>query len=272
MRAFHKDPKVKEKYIERVRSHQIADEIIKGQYWENGKGCAVGCTVHSSNHNSYEDELGIPRWLARLQDKLFEGMSNEDAKLFPLKFLEAIPLGVDLEKSKAPFFVFLLQTVLTDFDNYKYPEQARAINNVIVLYKENCEDANRWSGAGAGAAAYAAYAADAARSSAAADAAYAAAASAYAASYAAAASASAAAYAADASYAADAAADAAAGAASDAGAAAGAAAYDAGAACSAACSAAYAAYAADAYASARRKRHKLLADKLLEIFKTLEES
>ena len=227
LKAFHNDPKVKEKYITRVKAHQIADEIVQGQYWEYGKGCAVGCTVHSSDHSSYENELGIPSWIARLQDKLFEGMANEDAKLFPLKFLEAIPVGVDLEKSKAPFLIFLLEIVLTDFDNKKYPEQAKAINNVIVLYKENCTDVNKWQKArdAAGDAGDAAWAARAAR--AAGDAGAAAAARAAGAAWAAAAR------------------DAA-GAARDA--------------------------ARDARAAARRKRYKLLADKLLEIFKTLEES
>ena len=63
MRAFHNNPAIKEKYLARVRAHAAADEIIKGQYWQNGRGCAVGCTIHSSSHKAYEDELGIPRFL-----------------------------------------------------------------------------------------------------------------------------------------------------------------------------------------------------------------
>ena len=38
--AFHNDQKIKDKYIARVKAHQEADEIIKGKYWKNGKGCA----------------------------------------------------------------------------------------------------------------------------------------------------------------------------------------------------------------------------------------
>lgn len=64
LRSFHGDPAVKEKYLGRVRAHAAADELIHGVYWEGGKGCAVGCTVHSGDHTAYEVELGLPEWLA----------------------------------------------------------------------------------------------------------------------------------------------------------------------------------------------------------------
>src|SRR3990172_5460305 len=96
MRAFHNDPAIKQKYIERVKAHSLADEIIHGKYWENGKGCAVGCTIHGQDHGLYETELGIPQILARLEDRIFEGMQNGDSKEFPLRFISAIEPGDDL--------------------------------------------------------------------------------------------------------------------------------------------------------------------------------
>ena len=85
--AYHGDPKVKEKYLARVRAHAAADEIIHGIYWTGSKGCAVGCTIHSDNHAAYETELGIPRIIARLEDGIFEGLSNGRSKLWPEQFL-----------------------------------------------------------------------------------------------------------------------------------------------------------------------------------------
>lgn len=108
MLTFNNDIKVKKFYLNRIKQHQLADEIAKGQYWENGKGCAVGCTLHSSNHKDYEIELGIPMILARLEDSIFEGMSNERAKEFPLQFLQAVPVGVDLKDVYKKFFIWLL--------------------------------------------------------------------------------------------------------------------------------------------------------------------
>ena len=96
LRAFHNKPSVKRTYLSRVRVHAKADQIIHGTYWENGKGCAVGCTIHGSEHSKYETELGIPRILAKLEDVLFERMANGHAKAFPLQFLSAIKVGADL--------------------------------------------------------------------------------------------------------------------------------------------------------------------------------
>src|SRR6266571_3756661 len=96
MLAFHGKQEVKDFYVSRVRAHYEADEIIHGRYWENGRGCAVGCSIHGSNHSAYETELGIPRILAHLEDCIFEGMGNGDSKEFPLRFLSVIEPGADL--------------------------------------------------------------------------------------------------------------------------------------------------------------------------------
>lgn len=134
MKSFHSDIKVKEKYLKRVKAHAVADEIIKGRYWVEGKGCAVGCTIHSNNHNAYESELGIPEWLARVEDTIFEGLPNEKAKSWPQYFLESIPIGKDLNQIKVTFIIFILESN-THFDRKKFPDAAKAIDDILVLYK-----------------------------------------------------------------------------------------------------------------------------------------
>ena len=71
LRAFHNDPAIKAEYLARVAAHEKADEIAKGFYWEGGRGCAVGCTIHGSSHMKYQTTLGIPVMLARLEDRIF---------------------------------------------------------------------------------------------------------------------------------------------------------------------------------------------------------
>ena len=44
--AFKDTTVTKPFVIKQLRDHAAADEIVKGQYWEGGKGCAVGCTIH----------------------------------------------------------------------------------------------------------------------------------------------------------------------------------------------------------------------------------
>jgi hypothetical protein len=95
--AFHNDRAVQKKYLTRVSDHRKADEIVQGDgYWNDGKGCAVGCTLHSANHAAYETELGIPMILARLEDRIFEGLEKKRARTWPERFLQAPKVGADL--------------------------------------------------------------------------------------------------------------------------------------------------------------------------------
>jgi hypothetical protein len=172
MKAFHGKLSVKKKYLARVKAHRLADQIVKGTYWAEGKGCAVGCTVHSGKHASYETELGIPEWLARLEDALFEGMPDEDAQKWPETFLAAIPVGADLEPIKAKILMYILKSSLRHVDAVRFPRVVAVIENVIKLYKSGTATAEDFAKArqeaydGAYAAAYASdaavYAADAA--------------------------------------------------------------------------------------------------------------
>jgi hypothetical protein len=65
MHSFHNDPAIKAKYIARTEAHRAADNLIRGTGWENGKGCAVGCTLENYDHSQYPIELGIPAWNRR---------------------------------------------------------------------------------------------------------------------------------------------------------------------------------------------------------------
>jgi hypothetical protein len=124
----------KRKFVARARKHQLADEIVKGTYWQNGKGCAVGCLVHGSSHKQLAEELGIPLQMAHLIDRLFEGMTLAESKAFPLKFVESIPVGTDLEPVMDRFYLALLSDpehgVMLSANDSVRP----AIQTVIDLY------------------------------------------------------------------------------------------------------------------------------------------
>jgi len=166
MLSFHNDEKIKKKYLARVRNHQKADEIVKGQYWENGKGCAVGCTVHSNQHSAYEDELGIPRILAMLEDGIFENIPNDLAQKWPERFLKAIKVGVDLSMVWPKFAVWMLTDkefgVLQFARSDASKKSIQDVSDAYQSYIENSKIEINWrklkSAAAAAAAAYAAYA------------------------------------------------------------------------------------------------------------------
>ena len=97
LRAFHGDPAIKAKYIARVEAHRVADELIRGVGWENGRGCAIGCTLDAYDHSRYPIELGLPEWFARLEDAIFEGLPVERALCWPSDVLRAIPVGAVID-------------------------------------------------------------------------------------------------------------------------------------------------------------------------------
>lgn len=99
MLAYHNDPKIRARYIARVKRHQKADAIVQRYgYWKDGKGCAVGCTLHSDDHGQYPVELGIPEELAHLEDYFFEQLPVKAARQWPLRFLSAAKTGADLSR------------------------------------------------------------------------------------------------------------------------------------------------------------------------------
>ena len=141
MRAYHGDPAIKLKYIGRVTAHQKADDLIHGTYWTNGKGCAVGCTIHSDEHKAYETELGMPEWFALLEDEIFECMSVAASRCFPIYLLYAVPVGfAEWDRLYHEFCAYLLNDICM-FDMKASPDAATAMNNVMHLHE-------RWTKAG----------------------------------------------------------------------------------------------------------------------------
>ena len=109
MKAFYSDPAIKQHYVDRIRGHMADDELVQNYgYWKNGRGCAVGCSIHSGNHADYENLLGIPEELARLEDGIFYGLPVDDARQWPLQFMESIAPGADLSMVWPKFTHWLL--------------------------------------------------------------------------------------------------------------------------------------------------------------------
>lgn len=94
MLSYHNDAAIKNKYLKRVIAHRKADTLIQGSGWDGVKGCAVGCTLEAYDHARYPIELGLPEWLARLEDRLFERLNIKEALKWPEAFLKAIPIGI----------------------------------------------------------------------------------------------------------------------------------------------------------------------------------
>lgn len=134
--AYHGKQEVKDEYINRVRAHREADQLVKEFYWDGSKGCAVGCTIHGKDHGKYETALGIPRQLAYLEDRLFEKMPDERSQRWPEEFLQAITPGADLTGVADRFLHWLLVDEVDGVIRFaKTVEQWAAISHVGELYQ-----------------------------------------------------------------------------------------------------------------------------------------
>ena len=85
MRAFTNTKVSKQQLIEVLLRHKEADSIVQGYYYHNGRGCAVGCSLHDfgvypRNHSAYQRLFGIPMVLAKFEDKIHEGLPLKEAK------------------------------------------------------------------------------------------------------------------------------------------------------------------------------------------------
>ena len=177
MLSYHNDPRLKELMVCEMRKHQEADQFVKGTYGESGaagvfKGCSVGCTIDSvnrilgksyspSNHQALEESVGIPEWLAKLQDTLFEGLPDGEGAQFSVDFLSAIPVGVNLEPVKWKFCAFLMRegiekvSALPALDEALREQVLGAIRGVLAVH-ESAINTGKWDDEAAGAARWAA--------------------------------------------------------------------------------------------------------------------
>lgn len=166
--AFKDDPAIKDKLLERIGEHERRDAIIKGTYGElNGhfRGCAVGCSLHdwdtkevinSNMHALYPERLGLPAWLAYLEDRIFESLPEKEATTWPRRFAEAIPVGADFSKLADELSIKRLERTLELKPNW--PENiadqvSEAIEEVIAALRDGDEDRRNSAESAAGSAA-----------------------------------------------------------------------------------------------------------------------
>jgi hypothetical protein len=164
MNAYLDKPELKEAFVKEVEKHRKADAIVQGTYGEeNGswRGCAVACSLRSlailngeklhteySDHKEYETKLGIPQWLAHLEDALFEGMPTNDAKKWPEQFAKAINVGADLQPVKYKFCAYLMKenidrVLALEISDELKEQVVSAIRGVLSLH-ENALETGMW--------------------------------------------------------------------------------------------------------------------------------
>ena len=140
-----------------VANHINDDRVRQGTYWENNKGCFIGCLTHSNQAQAVTDKFGMPLPLVKMTERIFERLPEKEA----VQFFADIPhaIGADGKDLSLVHWKFLRDVLL------RLPEITPEIQTVIdgiSLLAEGKE----WSKDKAVSAAYAAYSTHAAESAA----------------------------------------------------------------------------------------------------------
>jgi len=97
----------KAKYLKLAKTHRTADRFSQGDWIKEEKdekgmhrGCFYGCLMQTRDGvlSSASSVMGLPEWIVRVSEKIFEGLPKDLAKEFPVKLLEAIPTTTDTEQ------------------------------------------------------------------------------------------------------------------------------------------------------------------------------
>lgn len=108
--SFRGDAALKATHVAQAEHHAEADMLMSGTYGTGAgaefRGCSVGCFAYDINrqtdelgnwHETVADARGLPEWLIRLQDSLFEGLPQAERAGFHVELARRIPVGVNLE-------------------------------------------------------------------------------------------------------------------------------------------------------------------------------
>lgn len=149
--AYFGDPSFKAEFIKELKWHKKQGKFLHGSYGEgsNGdfRGCAVGCSIHSlyrlgktkekqwEGHALYPSLLGVTEWLAWLADSVFENSPEDYSMSWPVRVMEAVPVGVDLTLVKHTVMAMILEEE-TKFDRKKFPQVAQAVSGTAELHRQ----------------------------------------------------------------------------------------------------------------------------------------
>jgi hypothetical protein len=114
MLAYHGDAKLRAKLVREMKRHAKLDMLAQGAMGDNDKGCTAACAIHSLtgewayDHSQLAELLNVPEVLTRLFDRIFEGLSADEAREFSQAWPKAIRAGADLSLVWPKLAVWLL--------------------------------------------------------------------------------------------------------------------------------------------------------------------
>lgn len=109
MLAYHNDSTLKDKIVSQMAEHRRLEQLIQGTGWEDGKGCMIGCALHSYDHSKLPEAIGVPESVGHLVDAIFEGLPPGEAEQFSDDFWSAVKTGSNLSQVADKFSLWILK-------------------------------------------------------------------------------------------------------------------------------------------------------------------
>lgn len=136
--AFYNKPSTKQLYLDRMRAHRLAGQIVQDKYWwdqSSFTGCAIGCLTHSSHLEALQSALNIPKALGKLAGLLHSFMDKNRSIFWGEELLNAMTTGGDISGVIDGFILWTL-TNNDALRRYAVHEDLDLIEHVLELFRQ----------------------------------------------------------------------------------------------------------------------------------------
>lgn len=129
-----------------VAAHVAADQVVQKTYWENNRGCFIGCLSHYHDPQIAERDYGIPIMVLRIAERIFEALPAADAVAFFAALPDAVGCdGKDLSMVGWQFLAAELRSLPSQ------PPEVQAMIDPIVTGMDLLANGQEWPAAEAAA-------------------------------------------------------------------------------------------------------------------------
>lgn len=132
MVTFNNDEKLKQQLITELEYHQEMDDVAPKKFEHSF--LLYSMQIDGNALQKFSKKYHIDKWFTDITVKISKGLTSSKAKIFTLKAIEALPVGLDMNTVKSKWFKILLTDQLR-FVN-QVSEQEAAIRQHIDLFSE----------------------------------------------------------------------------------------------------------------------------------------
>ena len=153
MSAFFNEPKLKQAVMDRLREDRRLDRLAQGVYFEDGKGCHLGCLTrcNENSHEAVERMFNIPVRIAYWLEAVFENLPEDQCEWWVIEGTNAIPVGADLSKAHHELGYWMLGPDSPSAKGNQNKAVAKSISKIRTLHRQSADGATitkeQWSAA-----------------------------------------------------------------------------------------------------------------------------